>query len=475
MKRLCRAPPIARCLLPAGCWLLGMATLQSLASAQCVPDRCSPASVPHAAVARVVNVTADGSRHYGSGTLVHKDGKQGIVLSCAHLFRSGTGNVLITFPDGRAYQANLAAVDHAWDLAALSIAAPGASQVKIAEDHPRPGDPLRSCGYGADGRYWCNQGRALGYAKAGTTSTYETLWLSGHARDGDSGGPVFNQRGELVAVVWGTDGRTVGGTYCGRIRRFLAKILSLVGLPRQRPGLVPVTPGRSCPGRPSPLVPGEPLDEVRQQLEGLAGRLEEGKRQGHEREQSWGQRFERIEKAVALVAALKGRIENAEVAVGSENLRAVVRDVASGLIADRAPGLVQTVLPAALAALGWTAPPSIAVILAVRLLAVVLRRRADRRTRRAPAATRRWPERSAPLNDQYARQLAEVYALSGHSPIADATLGREYDKELSQAEQSSDGTLARWARKLRQRVAERFYRIHGESPLPAEPPEHGEE
>ena len=55
--------------------------------------------------------------------------------------------------------------------------------------------------------------------------------------------------------------------------------------------------------------------------------------------------------------------------------------------------------------------------------------------------------------------------------MADVTLGREYDEELRQAEQSSDAALARWARSLRERVARRFYRIHDEAPLPSEPPD----
>jgi hypothetical protein len=65
--------------------------------------------------------------------------------------------------------------------------------------------------------------------------------------------------------------------------------------------------------------------------------------------------------------------------------------------------------------------------------------------------------------------LAEVYALSGRSATADATLGREYDEQLSRAEQSSDAVLAAWAKRIRRTVADKFYRIHADSPLPAEP------
>jgi len=76
------------------------------------------------------------------------------------------------------------------------------------------------------------------------------------------------------------------------------------------------------------------------------------------------------------------------------------------------------------------------------------------------------------LNDDYARQLQDVFQLSGRSPEQDATLGRDYDEELSRAAQSSDPQLSSWARALRDRVATRFQRIHGPAPLPADPISH---
>jgi hypothetical protein len=207
---------------------------------------------------------------------------------------------------------------------------------------------------------------------------------------------------------------------------------------------------------------------MRQRLDRLTAELETLQRRRKEREQSW---MEEIEGAAARFAGLESRLDQAEAAVSPNNLRVLVRDLATGIIADRAPRWTQAVLPAVLAALGWTGPPSIAAIFAIRLAARLLRRRIARRTGRAPRRNRRSPSRSKPLHDDYAKQLAGVYALSGRSPIADATLGREYDQELLRAERSSDGALARWARTLRERVANRFYRIHGETPLPAEPPE----
>ena len=237
---------------------------------------------------------------------------------------------MVLFPDGSRFEASVLGSDRTWDLAALGIAPPRATPVAVAADHPQPGDRLRSCGYGPDGRYWCNQGRALGYARA-NTATHETLELSGYARDGDSGGPVLNGRGELVAVLWGTDGRTVEGTYCGRIRKFLRGILSL-GSPRWQPDSVPLAPGSSPPGEAAPPVPGDHLDKIRQRLDGLAGELDATKRQRDQREASWDQRVEKIEKAVALIAGLRGRVDRAEAAVGPENLRGLVREVAAGVV-----------------------------------------------------------------------------------------------------------------------------------------------
>ena len=81
---------------------------------------------------------------------------------------------------------------------------------------------------------------------------------------------------------------------------------------------------------------------------------------------------------------------------------------------------------------------------------------------------------AVPIHDEYARELADVYALSGRNTAADALLGREFEHELSLAEQSSDAGVAKWARKLRERVTQRFQRICVEQPLPAEPPEEEE-
>lgn len=458
--------------------------LQGWASVPRPKDTDNTGAGPHPAVARVCCVERFGGRAYGSGTLVYNDGSKALVLTCAHLFGHATGTITVVFPNGRQFSAKLLAIDRLWDLAALAIDPPGLEPVTLADSYPQPGQVLRSCGYGSAGRYWCNSGRVLGYTRAAGTSTYETLVLTGLAREGDSGGPVLDQQGHLVGVLWGTDGQRVVSTYCGRLRQFLRRLLPsgpIVDGPE-----LPVLPpeaGSSQSGAPaSEQSPsGGLLDDLRQRLDALTGRVTEDARQRDRQQQSLGDRLAQVETALELVGRLRQRVEDAERTVGQDNLRAVVREVAKGVIAERAPGILEQLVPRLVAALGWTGPPSIAVVLAARLLARLIRRReARRRTAGSPSsASASWPPaRLRPRPDAPVGQAAGAgqppaaqspqpagvpfgSAPNRSDPQTEAVLAREYDWELHRAEQSGDSVLAEFAAALRRRVAERLQRVHG--------------
>jgi hypothetical protein len=440
--------------------------LPGTVSGQCAGGMCPAGPPPHPAVARIVNRNQAG-QYFGSGTLVDKDDARGIVVTCAHLFRDGAGEISVAFPDGKTFGAKLLVIDRQWDLAALAIAPPAAPAVAVAADAPRPGDWLTSCGFGPDGRWRSTPGQARGYVQAAGTSAPETLEMSGAARQGDSGGPIFNSRGQLAAVLWGTDGHSIGGTYCGRVRAFLAGIVRRDPRATETPAQPDAARNEANNAADRPSSPDR-LTQLGDRLDQIRGRLD------------------RIE-AAAQVAAN----------VDSVKIRGIAQQVAGDVLAEAAPAAANAWLPALMAALGWTGPPALAAMLALKLAGTLLRRRVARRRasagRRSPraaeklsaekphgvgadtsVASRAARERyfrgaKGDNNDDYARQLAEVYALSGRSATADATLGREYDAELSRAEQSSDAALAASARRIRQTVANRFYRIHADSPLPAEP------
>jgi len=254
---------------------------------QCGPIGCRQG--PHPATCRIRNQLGR-EAYLGSGTLIDKDRRCGLVVTCQHIFRQGKGTITCSFPDGTRYKAILVNTDGPWDLAALLILAPKSDPVTVAQQAARPGETVWSCGYGPDGQYWCNRGQVVGYVRTETTRTSETLELTGRARDGDSGGPVFNTEGELAAVLWGTDGRTVGGTYCGRVDKFLltagryllpwnAKINDPARDPRlqppppQQPPQVIVQPSAQGPSPPVDLAPIQArIDDLAKRQDALEAR-----------------------------------------------------------------------------------------------------------------------------------------------------------------------------------------------------------
>ena len=439
-----------------------VATLGARAEAQCTESGCRPAAVVHGSVVRVTNHTGS-NRCHGSGTLVHNDEGRGVILTCGHLFRDGTGRITVRFSDGRTVDGELLAVDQTWDLAALAIVRPGVTPVKIAIDYPEPGEQLESCGYGADGDYRCNRGRTLGYTRTLATQTHETLQMSGCVREGDSGGPVLNRRGELVAVIWGTDGRSVMGTFCGRIRRFLHGVLPVEKKPQRLPEAESANAAGGPPeaGNGSPLF-GERLDRISQRLDDLGGRLEEDTRKRGDRQITIGRRFDAVEGSLAALARLPERISGVEQAVTADRLRPVIEELADGMIAARAPSVVDAAIPAILAGLGWTGPPALAAIVGLRVLSGLIRyrRRKNRSGEAARAAggfRRDEPVGSLPRDDEEAYQFLQLSRLEGRSPLHDALVGRIAFDELDKAiDAKPDGAGADWARALRRKLEDRF-------------------
>ena len=212
----------------------------------------TPLRVNPQAIARIINARGT-TRSAGTGTLIDSDGKRALVITCAHLFREGAGTLSVTFSDQRTFAAELIQVDAAADLAVLGIDDPGIKPITLAQTFPQRGDPLVSCGYGSDGRLWCNRGQALGYVTTVGSHGVETLELSGAARFGDSGGPVLDRNHQLVAVLFGTNGRVVDGTFCGRVRRFLADLSPRFGTPPPAVSRTP-PPAQRPPESSPPLV-----------------------------------------------------------------------------------------------------------------------------------------------------------------------------------------------------------------------------
>lgn len=177
---------------------------------------------PHPSVVRII-APEDGAIAYGSGTLVGIRDDHGLVVTNWHVVRDATGLVEVVFPDGFRSHARPLKVDQDWDLAALVIWRPSVEPVKIATQPPRPGDVLTIHGYGR-GKYRIATGRCTTYYSPQPNFPHEMLELDVEARQGDSGGPIFNQSGELAGVLFGAGQGCTMGSFAPRVRNFLAAV-----------------------------------------------------------------------------------------------------------------------------------------------------------------------------------------------------------------------------------------------------------
>ena len=199
----------------------------------------------HPAVVRVIAPEHRGAS-LGSGALVEVTETHGLVVTNWHVVRDAAGPVAVVFPDGFRSAATVMKTDRDWDLAALAVWRPNARPITLATEAPQPGEVLTIAGYGR-GRYRTAAGRCTQYVSPGNNLPFEMVELSTTARNGDSGGPILNGRGELSGVLFGAASGRTTGSYCGRVRWFLEEPLAML---RQIP---------SPPTMPSqPMVPSQP-------------------------------------------------------------------------------------------------------------------------------------------------------------------------------------------------------------------------
>lgn len=191
---------------------------------QSSPNAATAPGQPHPAVARIRSLESNATS-FGSGTLIYRQGKQGILITNYHVVKDAQDDILVTFPSGFRSSAKVVATDPRWDLAALLIWAPEIQPVVITDNPAKPGDTLTIAGYGS-GRYQASSGICSQYVSPGINQPREMVELRTVARQGDSGGPIFNQNGELAGVLFGAGWRTTAGSYSGRVKKFLVPVVA---------------------------------------------------------------------------------------------------------------------------------------------------------------------------------------------------------------------------------------------------------
>ena len=178
----------------------------------------------HPAIARIMVAEKD-AVSFGSGTLVDVRGQFGLVVTNWHVVRDASGPISVRFPDGFESPAQVVKTDRDWDLAALSIRRPRAEPLPVTLDAPQPGEWLTIAGYGG-GDYRQASGMLSKYVAPSPDLPYEMLDLADvEARQGDSGGPIINNRGEVCGVLFGSGPGYTNGSYGGRVREFLATVV----------------------------------------------------------------------------------------------------------------------------------------------------------------------------------------------------------------------------------------------------------
>lgn len=149
------------------------------------------------ALALKYTVTLDGGGVYGAGVLVSPE--DGLVLTNWHVVES-MSDPRVTFDDGRTVAARLLEFDRTLDLALLQVPPQkGAAPVWSDSSSLRPGDEVYAVG--------CPRRLAFTVSR-GIVSFVNRLVEGTHylqtdlpINDGNSGGPVVNERGELVGLM----------------------------------------------------------------------------------------------------------------------------------------------------------------------------------------------------------------------------------------------------------------------------------
>lgn len=198
-----------------------------------------PVRVPRCQVRLAVSSQRVSS--FGSGTIIRFRNRI-LILSCAHVFEDIDNGAAISVPtlnlpqsDGAtAYSSRpirLLGRDKIYDLAVLDASLTAADlgsfeAIDLLAAPPLPGESATACGFGPNGTYQQTPAVVAGYVKSGKTPTFDTLRANYSAarqtvRFGDSGGGIFNQNGELIAVLWGSDAQALYATQIGRVLFFL--------------------------------------------------------------------------------------------------------------------------------------------------------------------------------------------------------------------------------------------------------------
>lgn len=130
-------------------------------------------------------------------------GKDGLALTAYHVVFDSKNPTAVTL-DKRRYAVSVVGYDDQSDLALIRVKFPGPAQaLNLAGQAPRVGDSVFAIGNGGGAFLRPRAGKLLKLDVASAQADFPsgTLQLSAQLIPGDSGGPIFNARGEVEGVV----------------------------------------------------------------------------------------------------------------------------------------------------------------------------------------------------------------------------------------------------------------------------------
>ena len=216
-----------------------------------VPDWLISVSV------KVVQKVSPSQYVSGTGTVIANNGLASFIVTCRHVLptQGQPESIAVVFPGGYQATAQWLGVDRSADLCMIWIPAVNLPMPKIAAQLPATGTQAFQIGYPRGKGPHENFGTLKG--PSGTTHWgAQSIAFQMHSDHGDSGSGIFNaQTGEMLAVLWGGDGRTTEATGVNDIRRYIQTFQSYLPPNWDQ---CPNCPRSPVGGGGNPPAPGQP-------------------------------------------------------------------------------------------------------------------------------------------------------------------------------------------------------------------------
>lgn len=184
---------------------------------------CAQAAPPPDFCVRVFVADKSGGGHsMGSGTLLTPT----LIVTNWHVVRDGRRGdpIKVLFSDWSVSAGYVVLTDKEWDIAAILIPPVDVMPATLGKQ-PEKGDSLTVHGYGM-GLPASSTGKLTDFRSPSRAEAHDLIEITDAlVRQGDSGGPILNTRGEYVGTLFGGGRDFTIGTHVDRVRTILGKLL----------------------------------------------------------------------------------------------------------------------------------------------------------------------------------------------------------------------------------------------------------